>query len=161
MPLLLGVMISMKPAAGRGGFVEVSSISDALQKKGFHPEQIDRCVDRALEKNLLQARLADPEQDPPAVRPTTIGAYHFGPLVRQFTYVDAVLVDTPILNQDFRNRITNVDSIQERLDRAIVFVDYLDMQWADGGLVPDVFDWPSISESLRQNIVDIRGKALA
>jgi hypothetical protein len=71
------------------------------------------------------------------------------------------LVDTPILNQDFRNRITNVDSIQERLDRAIVFVDYLDMQWADGGLVPDVFDWPSISESLRQNIVDIRGKALA
>jgi len=156
MPVMLGAMTSLKQSAGRGGFVEVDTVASILQNRGFHPEQIDRCMERALAKNLLQPRLGDPERDSRAIRLTTVGAYHFGPLVRQFTYVDSIIVDTPILDPDVRSRIVDVERIGERLDRAAVFVEYLDTQWVEGCLATDVFDWPSVGASLKCNIAEIR-----
>jgi hypothetical protein len=51
---------------------------------------------------------------------------HINVLVRTFQYIDAVTVDTPIIDDDARFAIRDVFAIKDRLERCKVFVDYLD-----------------------------------
>ncbi len=158
LPILLGAMVSLSESAGDGGFVAIEVVADVLQRRGFRSDQINSCLDRAIEKNLLQPRIASLEYDVPAIRVTTVGAYHFGPLVRQFTYVDSMVVNTPILDAQYRSQIEDVESIRDRLKRASVFVAYLDEQWVVGAQKPDIFDWPAVSKGLKEEIENIRGR---
>ena len=59
------------------------------------------------------------------LRITTLGRYHVNQLVRTFTYVDAVVIDTPILDARVRDSIDDVRDIFERIARAREFVEYL------------------------------------
>ncbi len=91
-------------------------------------------------------------------RITTTGTYYVRRLIKQFTYVDAMVVHTPILDKDQRYKIVNVYKITDRLTGAELFCDYLDIQWQ---LLSDQelsFSWPSVRWSLSQNIDYIIGK---
>ena len=59
-------------------------------------------------------------------RITSTGTYYVRRLIKQFTYVDAMLVHTPILDKDQRYKIVNVYKITDRLTGAVLFCDYLD-----------------------------------
>ena len=77
-------------------------------------------------------------------------------LVMFFTYLDTIIVDTPILLDTFRAQIRNVFSIRERLERAEIFRLYLDTQWEHAGLPTSAFDWPTASNSLSNEIVEVQ-----
>ena len=59
------------------------------------------------------------------LRITTLGRYHVNQLIRTFLYVDAVVIDTPILDARIRGTIEDVRDIFERVQRAREFVEYL------------------------------------
>jgi hypothetical protein len=59
-------------------------------------------------------------------RITTVGAYSAQILVAYFAYVDAILVDTPIIGERYRSLITDVHTLSERVARAEYFRIYLD-----------------------------------
>jgi len=60
------------------------------------------------------------------LRATPLGRYHVTALCNTFAYVDAVVIDTPILDPSARRKVTDVWAIEERLERALEFTRYLD-----------------------------------
>jgi hypothetical protein len=74
-------------------------------------------------------------------------------LVTHFLYVDLVLVDTPILDDTIRSLIQDVKAMDERLDRAERFREYLDAQWQRLPLdASTIFNWPQLSQRLASSI---------
>ena len=74
-----------------------------------------------------------------------------------FNYLDAVVVDTPILDPDARNKIHDVDQTDERLVRVERFLDYLDRQWEPlRGTATELIDWSARVIGTREEIRFIR-----
>jgi len=146
--------------AGVEGFVETTSIYNYAQCVGFTPKQIKSALGIALDKNLLETgtRYIPNSDDlaPRSFRVTTLGVYHLIKLVRYFTYVDAIIVDTPILEENIRVKITDAYTIEERLSRAITFCDYLDKQWTMIDKNAVGFKWSDVSRKIREDIEKIR-----
>jgi hypothetical protein len=86
----------------------------------------------------------------PYFRVTTVGAYTARVLVTLFTYVDAMVVDTPVVDEAYRRIIKDVHAISERVGRAEYFRTYLDKQWLPLSRFEGMaFDWRPVSDSLR------------
>jgi hypothetical protein len=113
------------------GYIDARTIFDFAQGLNFHPSQVHFALDRALQKKLIGSNPAfttNPQHI--GYRITTVGAYSLRRLPRMFTYIDAMIVDTPILEDNTRNLIHESADLVGRLDRAKVFTEYLDRQWA-------------------------------
>ena len=112
----------------KDGWAETANIYSAVQSLGFIPEQVDAALFRCVEKQLVETsgrRLFQRGTDAPlALRSTTRGAYHLQYLLPMFVYLDAVVIDTPILDASIGNAIRDVTVISERVDRAVLFLDY-------------------------------------
>ena len=141
------------------GFVDIAQIYQLCQEKlGFLPSQIRYAINRAKEKRLVETGNQSAEPIDDKYRITTIGAYSTRKLIGDFTYVDAMLVDTPIVDDEIRRSISaSPDSdIEVRLVRVDLFRQYLNKQWetlADYGLT---FNWKEHSESLENSVLRIR-----
>ena len=61
------------------------------------------------------------------------------------TYLDAVVVDTPVLDKDLRDYIPDAHSLAERVERAFVFREYLDRSWNALAVAELPLDWPEKS----------------
>ncbi|MCU1671362.1 MAG: hypothetical protein JWP40_4289 [Blastococcus sp.] len=79
-------------------------------------------------------------------------------MLSMFTYVDAMIVDTPIVDPSFRQQIPAATMIQDRLARAATFRQYMDDQWIFGE-GRTTFSWPLASEELRRDTEDIAWRA--
>lgn len=163
---LLGALVGLLAGASgpevQQGFVETGRVYEQLQRNGFTAEQIDTAITRAHRQNLLEtsARLIPVagQRPPEALRATANGVYHVQRLCAMFAYVDAVIVDTPILDPTFRAAIQNVDFIDQRLSRSELFGEYLAREW-DCVEKPVIgFDWPQSHASLRDEIKAIKAR---
>jgi hypothetical protein len=88
------------------------------------------------------------------LRITTLGAYHVNVLLRSFIYLDAMVIDTPIIDDHFRKQIQDVWPIKQRLDRGYAFVSYL-ADCADS--IRDVEGLTFLHECLEEVVVDMEG----
>jgi hypothetical protein len=162
LPLMLGLLASASDAEAEQGFVETAKLYQQLQGFGFTPEQIDNALIRADRGDLIETaarRIPQPGKVmPQTIRITTVGSYHTTRLARQFSYNDAVVVDTPVLDVEVRTQITDVRSIADRLNRAEIFRKYLDGAWValKETDARHFFDWEAVSNDLRQDIDRIR-----
>jgi hypothetical protein len=157
--LLLAHVQRLGETAGGDGFVEVSELYELSQALGFLQEQVGPHIQRALGKRLFEAPQGRGAGGP--LRITTAGSYMYRSMVRHFSYVDAMIVDTPIVQVQYRTRIVDAKSIVDRLDRAEIFRTYLDEQWrklqiedGDHG-----FNWTGLSSALASDIADARHRA--
>jgi hypothetical protein len=161
LPLLIGMIHSLGSSGSNGGFVETAVIYEHFQGLGFTADQIDEALVTSTRKKLIEttARLIpQPGQIMPhTLRVTTLGLYHISRLSSRFEYVDAVIIDTPVLEPDVRELICDVFDIDSRLDRAEYFRDYLDTQWSAMNLQGLGFDWSNVSINLKWEINRIRG----
>lgn len=90
---------------------------------------------------------------------TSLGRYHLNVLVKKFTYIDAMIIDTPIIDKTVRSKIKDIQPIIERLERAELFLKYLDecssyLQDEEAKTI-----WQKISCEIRKNISEIHPKA--
>jgi hypothetical protein len=143
----------------RDGFVAIDEIMLFGQSFGFLPAQIEFALRHALDKRLLQGGPPRDDENPRRYRITTVGAYTYKKLVRTFGYIDAVVVDTPIVDKAAAETIRHSREVEDRLLRAERFVAYLDDQWKaldrDDAPVP----WPGISAQLRQDFERVERSA--
>jgi hypothetical protein len=153
MPFLLGLLSAKAIEAADEGFVQTTLVYGALQTLGYTPEQIDVAVLRAYRHKLLQTaarRIPDPGKAMPhALRLTSVGAYHHTDLCRFFTYIDTIIVDTPIFEKQYRDRVRAVHTIRDRIARAEIFCEYLDTVWPKATDGAPWFNWKQISDALR------------
>jgi hypothetical protein len=160
---LLGILIAKIEVAGdrKGteGFVPTDDIYDFGQKCGFNPDQIAYAIDRGVRKGLIERSPRGRETESHEhLRVTSAGVYTAKILIHFFAYIDAIVVDTPIIDSGYRSLITNVQDINERLQRAEVFRLYLDRQWrVFAGVVSEdlPFDWEEHSYRLRRDVENI------
>lgn len=152
LPLLLCQLERIGTPETNQGYVSSETIHAFGQSIGFQPQQIRWALDRAVKKGLADSQ----SLTTPSYRITTVGAYSTKLLLSQFVYLDAVIVDTPITDPSFRLKILDVDRIEDRLERAEFFINYLDAQWASFSAAGTAFVWPAHSRLARTQIAKIR-----
>jgi hypothetical protein len=157
--LILAHVQRLGETAGGDGFVDVSELYDLAQGLGFLQEQVGPHIQRALAKRLLEAPQGRGAGGP--LRITTVGSYMYKSMIRQFSYVDAMIVDTPVVDVQSRTQISDAKTISDRLSRAVIFRNYLDEQWRRLQLPEGerAFDWIDSSGALARDIGDARHRA--
>lgn len=133
------------------GFVDCSLLAETLQDLGFNLQQIENALRRLSATRLLDVPTRQEITDdlPTQVRITDRGAFHVTWLCREFSYIDAVVVDTPILDPDARASIGDARTFRDCLVRASTFVDYLEKEWTPLRGAPTEFDWTAMAGHIR------------
>jgi hypothetical protein len=151
LPILLSHVERTGEVGQRDGFVEVDDVVAFGQGIGFFPAQIDFALRRAVDKRLLHVGPRVETETPRRYRITTVGAYLYKKLVKTFVYLDAVVVDTPIVDADADREIAHSREVEDRLARATRFLTYLDRQW-ESFATQAPLDWSDISGQLHADI---------
>lgn len=115
------------------GFIETKLIYTHFQSLGYIPEQIEQTIEYCLKEELIEnpinSVLRDSDLAANSIRVKTRGAVYVRMIASTFTYIDAMIVDTPFINKALLEAInksyTQDASIEERKERAIAFMDYL------------------------------------
>lgn len=159
LPLILSHVERVGEVGRRDGFVQSDEIVAFGQTIGFLPAQVEFAIRHGADKRLLQMAPPDPEADRRRYRITTVGAYTYKRLMRRFVYIDAVVVDTPIVDDKAAERIAHCRELEDRITRAEEFVSYLDQQWEPLGEKDVPFTWPRVSLRLRNDFRRVSSSA--
>lgn len=155
LPLLLSEVRRLSEHSQQEGYVRADQIYEFGQRAGFGPVQISWALERCVAHGLLEVRPLAPEGSTANYRITSTGAYTVGRLPRMFAYLDAVVVDTPIVDSAMRSQIHDAQAIDDRLSRAELFRVYLDKQWNGFSDEDFPFDWTERSAEAHDNIMYI------
>ena len=157
--ILISYLHSDTLAKSPEGFIPTGDICKELGRFGFVVDQVEHALRKLTNKKLIETteRVTFDEglqglvgDMPMAFRVTTIGVYHCNRWAPTFAYMDAMLVDTPILEGDVRTAIGNsIGSfdISKRYHRTTLFADYLNKCWLEFDDSPVYFNWPAVFES--------------
>jgi hypothetical protein len=77
-------------------------------------------------------------------------------LSKIFSYVDAVIIDTPVLDQGVREKISNVFGLSDRVHRVEIFLSYLDEAWQGLSGCDLIFPWKDQLSALESEISRIK-----
>jgi hypothetical protein len=163
---LQGLLLGLADRVGRDeqveGYVSASAFFEFGQGLGFLPAQIEASLFRARSKRMLDVFPRFSMEDwgvdpisPTHYRITPIGAYTLKRLMGMFTYVDAMVVDTPIVDPAITELIHDVHHIDERISRLQAFHEYLDERWLEVGRDDLPLDWPGISRQLKDSTAKV------
>jgi GTPase SAR1 family protein len=157
--MLICYLLSDAPGKSTEGFVPTADICTELGQFGFVVDQVEHTLRKLTNKKLIETteRVTFDEglqglvgDMPMAFRATTVGSYHCNRWAPTFAYMDAMLMDTPIMNEKIRQEISiNIDSfdISKRLNRTELFDNYLMNCWTELPAHPVYFDWPTVRSS--------------
>ena len=152
--------LEARPAAN-SGYVDAEEIYAYAQSLGFQPAQIAGVLEKVLGQKLVETEKKDLvgerfDFQARRFRITSVGSYYYQKLLGTFTYVDAVVIDTPVVAREWREKISDVANIRGRLARAETFREYLDSQWVDLENASDVFNWRPMSSMLFYEMENIK-----
>lgn len=160
-PLIIGFVHALNERVPHSlsGYVTSAEIYDFAQGLGFAEEQVGFQLGRAVRERAL--RTTGEVLDTGPFQASTVGVFTTTRLASMFSYLDAILVNTPVLESSVLARLVNVDNILGRLDRCEVFLDYLGSAWA---LLPAAasthYDWPRLAQVAREEVLAARSKVL-
>lgn len=151
--IMLSFLSSEGPHKDHDGFCATQKLVNELQNFGFTNSQVEVALRRTTNKKLVETsqRLTFEEDEsgligdmPSSFRITSVGAYHLKRWCATFTYLDAMVFDTPIFDtQMFESMVRKVESlrIEDRYDRALLFKKYLLQTWRDFTSPPSYFNF--------------------
>ena len=154
--ILISYLLSDTSGKSTEGFLPTGDVCAEMGRFGFVVDQVEHALRKLTNKKLIETteRVTFDEglqglvgDMPLAFRATTIGSYHCNRWAATFAYMDAMLVDTPILDQTVRTDISrSIDSfdISKRLHRTVLFDEYLMQCWSEFSEYPVYFDWPAV-----------------
>lgn len=166
--MLISYLLSDAPGKSAEGFVPTGDVCAELSRYGFVVDQVEHALRKLTNRKLIETteRVTFDEglqglvgDMPMAFRATTIGSYHCNRWASTFAYLDAMLVDTPILEPKVRQEIAkNIESfdISKRLDRTVLFDGYLMHCWSEFIERPVYFDWPTVRLSGNKTFESVR-----
>jgi hypothetical protein len=161
-PIALSIINAKSHSQGEGTFCRSKEIYHELQDIGYTTDYIDRSLSKCYAKNLLRTSgktgKREVDSDPYSMRITTKGAYHVKHIIKKFQYLDAVVIDTPIIDEDIRKNVHVIkdNDINRRLKRADKFLNYLDRAWSRSSVNSIYFDWGEESKKANMEINEIK-----
>lgn len=146
------------PDTSTGGYVKLADLITYLSTFGYSQNIAINDIGILLEKQCIRKGIDTDNAiaTGDSVRITSLGKYHLYTLASMFQYLDAVLIDTPILDDNLRKRILDVHNITDRLARTELFLQYLDNVSAQIRDDEVRTYWKDISSRARTNLLDIR-----
>ena len=154
--IIISLLDDFSKNSRNSGFVTITETYSYLQGLGYTPPQIDSALNHAYAKNMFEISQKgdklDTEIQDLQIRATNLAIYHLHYLIKSFTYIDAIIIDTPVFDSSIRGDITNVINIEHRINRAIIFKRYLDEQWIKSNITSNYFNWKTFSKSLSCDI---------
>lgn len=161
-PCILGLLRRAADSRDQEGYVAAEEVFGACQDLSFTVEQIDYAIQRLVVGAFIDV-LPPVDWDSVStgavhsVRITSVGIYGHRELPAEFQYLDAVVIDTPVADASVRGRLADVRSTRLRLERAEVFLSYLDNSWSAASLVESgLFDWDACSNDARNEVKAIK-----
>lgn len=166
-PMVIAYMDKNEKNEDKDGFILTGHVIDEFQNLGFNSAQIENALRRATNKKLIETsqRITFEEDEtgligdlPTSFRITTVGAYHLKRWITTFTYLDAMVFDTPIFDQNISSElISQLESfdIEERLNRTMYFKKYLLDCWALVSHKPHYFDFDQMVKAHEQSFEGI------
>jgi len=140
------------------GFLSTEETKRYMCQLGYSDGHVMETLAFLFGKGCIEAKLPVDSwtQDMTDIRITDRGSYMVGGLVWQFNYIDAIIVDTSIIKPEYKAKIQDVTDIVQRLNRCLLFLDYLDecCKLIQDNSVTEF--WSSISTSVRKRAADIR-----
>ena len=121
-------------SVARYGFIAVMTVQKYMASIGYSANHVTDTLSLLVTRDCLEGQdeYRDRETETPVlgddVRITSLGSFHISTLVRTFQYMDAVTVDTPILDDETRASVKDSQGIRDRLKRARTMTGYLDRQ---------------------------------
>ena len=155
-PMILSFLMWEESPKDNDGFTRSAAVATEMQSWGFVPKQIDGKLRKLTNKRLVEStERVTFEEDaagligdiPFAFRITSIGMYHIKSWSGIFAYLDAVVFDTPIFDENTLEEIqSNLEefAIAKRFERAETFRKYLISVWHGSNLSPSYFDWTNL-----------------
>ncbi|WUH98829.1 hypothetical protein OHR68_35845 [Spirillospora sp. NBC_00431] len=143
---------------GTEGYVPTDDVYTFGQSLGFAAEQVTWAIERAGRKGLLErAPRAGKTSSREHLRVTSAGVYTARMLAGMFAYLDAMVIDTPIVDDAYRLLIGDAYSLSERLARSEYFRAYLDKQWRslEPILNAPKFNWREFSARITDDIITV------
>ncbi len=162
--ILLDFIYRSKKTPGTEGYISSSEIFSYLQNCGYREKQVSDAVLLAIKYGLIQGKIKETNiiSIPETLCITTSGAYHFLKLIKLFIYLDAIIVDTPILDDQLRaslqSSIINHD-IFNRLENCRKIISYLDSCWNEINENKIAFRWKEYSSVILEDIRSIEERA--
>ncbi|MFW0771085.1 hypothetical protein ACLRGH_13795 [Arthrobacter koreensis] len=154
--LMCKLIAFVERSSGEGGglkFVAAEDIYQALQHQGFSGPSIQETLRRGVKHRLLDEPMnSRNDENFERVRVTSVGLYTKNRLPGLFSYLDAMVVDTPILDETFYQEIDDAFSLAQRLHRAVRFTTYLNTAWNSSALDNEYWSWTTAYQSLRSDI---------
>ena len=161
--ILLSVLNSKATSGKDNGFAETVKVSNHLQGINFTIDQVDTTINEAISRKLIETSgrgiAISTDNLPSSLRITTMGSYHLNFLCTQFTYIDAIIVDTPVFDDKARQEIQDTFDISERIGRVKVFIEYLDESWQEFSSKSVQFDWLKLSTIIKEEIKQVESKS--
>lgn len=166
--ILVSYLLSDAPGKSAEGFVPTGDVCSELGRLGYVVDQVEHTLRKLTNKKLIETteRVTFDEglqglvgDMPMAFRATTVGSYHCNRWASTFAYIDAMLVDTPILEPNLRHEISKtIDSfeISKRFYRTELFDEYLMRCWSELTEPPVYFDWPTVRASGNKTFESVR-----
>ena len=142
------------------GYARVQDIVNHLCQVGYTATHAIWTMHYLFDRKCLVSR--DPieqwSDDIKELRYTDLGKYHLIELHKKFSYIDAMIIDTPIIDVRARATITDTFFIRERLARSLTFIEYLD-SCANEVLCPNTKQlWEEASKSLMNEMSAIQDR---
>ncbi len=162
---LLPILLDYAFSEGKrtdSGFVAAESVVGHLAGLGFTSHQIGWAMSRAYSSRLVETsdrvRPVGQAFGGGAIRLTTLGAYHLLRLPEMFTYLDAIMIDTPILDDAVEASLAmDNPRIRARLRNVEAFIGYLGKAWSTlAPSIETVFDWKQLGRRAGEEVAQIR-----
>ena len=138
------------------GFVPLAKIHAYMASLGYTLTDVGETIELLFTRKCLEGRDSNEEspQMGDEVRVTDLGKYHIDTLIRKFDYLDAVVVDTPILDNEVRAKMRDARPVGQRIERARAFLRYLDKAAESLSDTEARHVWSDVSQALANDITD-------
>ena len=158
--LILDYLQKKTPIHPHYGYASIAEIEQYMFQNGYSSQHIDTSLRFLFEKGYLESKIPVEAWGPNVdlLRVAARGKYCVASLVKTFTYVDAVIVDTPIIDEAYRSKIYDVNPISARLERCEHFLGYLNECAASLCEQSARQIWQSVSNFVRLDIKKIRAR---
>ncbi|MBE1427291.1 hypothetical protein H4684_003983 [Desulfomicrobium macestii] len=141
------------------GYIDESTIYDYLSSLGYSRSVSEYTIRYLAEKNCIRYFMMNGEKTryDNRVRITPLGRFHLFSLIHTFQYLDAIIIDTPILDAISWDIFSDSDIIK-RLLRTEKFLFYLDSKsiYIQDPVLNS--EWKEIIETAKKNIKEIRDR---
>ncbi len=145
-------------AGGSSGYCQVEDAQAYLYSLGYSGSHVQWTLRILYEGKCLEGTTYDAlfDESGEELRITALGRYHCNDLVGTFVYVDAISVDTPIIDERRRREIKDVSEIGDRILRARSMLGYLEKCANSLGQANARRAWERVYLSVDEELVTIQ-----